>query len=287
MLIRPRIPDDAFGVVTRLTAEEAGWHFLNVEVRRLRCGETWTHGTGEHEGGLVVLGGRCRVDSDRGSWPEVGRRATVFEGLPYALYLPRRTRFAVTATSDRLEIAYCWVPTDQDHPPRLVTPRDVEVEIRGGGGATRQIHHIIPPGFGCHRIVAVEVYTPGGNWSSYPPHKHDEHRVDPSGRILEAALEEVYFYQFDRPTGFALQRIYTRDGTLDVAVVVRHNDLVLVPRGYHPVSAAYGYTCYYLNFLAGSAQSLANAEDPDHVWVKETWTTRDPRVPVVRLEAEA
>jgi 5-deoxy-glucuronate isomerase len=250
-------------------------------MRRLAAGGMWEHETGDCEAAVVVLGGRCTVRSNRGDWAAIGRRPTVFAGMPYALYLPRRTAFTLTALTDGLELAHAWVPTDQDHPPRLVTPAESAIEIRGGSHATRQINSIIPPGFDCHRLVCVEVYTPGGNWSSYPPHKHDVHRVDSTGRVIEADLEEIYYYQFDRPQGFAIQRVYTEDRSLDTVMVARHHDVVLVPEGHHPVSAAYGYTCYYLNFLAGSAQSLANAEDPAHAWVKTTWTWKDARVPLV------
>jgi len=201
--------------------------------------------------------------------------------MPFAVYLPRRTGFEVMALSDGLELAHCWVPTDQDHPAQLITPDDSEIEIRGGNNATRQINSIIPPGFGCHRIVCVEVYTPGGNWSSYPPHKHDVHREDETGNVLEADLEEIYYYKIDKPKGYAIQRVYNDDRTLDAVVVAHSDDVVLVPEGYHPVSASWGYHCYYLNFLAGSAQSLAATDDPDHAWIKQTWTEQDPRVPMV------
>jgi 5-deoxy-glucuronate isomerase len=130
------------------------------------------------------------------------------------------------------------------------------------------------------------VYTPSGNWSSYPPHKHDEHRLGQNGALLEADLEEVYFYKIDRPEGYAIQRVYTQDGRLDETMIARNNDLVFVPEGYHPVVAAHGYTAYYLNFLAGSAQSLANSDDPDHAWIKAAWKEKDPRAPVVTLEME-
>lgn len=272
--------------MNRVTAQEAGWELLNVEVRRLGSGESWTHDTGGCEAALVVLGGRCAVASDRGEWPSIGRRPDVFSGMPYALYLPRQTSFTLTALTDRLELAYAWVPTDEDHPARLVTPADCDIEIRGGHNATRQINSIIPPGFRCQRIVCVEVYTPGGNWSSYPPHKHDAHREDGSGNLLEADLEEVYYYKIARPQGYAVQRVYTDDRSLDAVMVCRDNDIVLVPEGYHPVAAAYGYDCYYLNFLAGSAQSLAASDDPDHAWVKETWTAKDGRLPMVHLGME-
>jgi 5-deoxy-glucuronate isomerase len=286
LLIRPGPSSTEPDVVTGVTAAQAGWTLLNMEVRLLAAGATWSHRTGESESAVVVLGGRCSVASTRGDWPAMGRRPDVFSGMPYALYLPRHSEFTLTALSDRLELAHCWVPTDEDHPAKLVSPADVDIEIRGGNNATRQINSIIPPGFDCHRIVCVEVYTPGGNWSSYPPHKHDTHREDAMGNIIEADLEEIYYHRLDKPQGYVIQRVYNDDRSLDAVAVAHDNDIVLVPEGYHPVSAPWGYTSYYLNFLAGSAQSLAATDDPDHAWVKETWTDRDPRVPMVTGDME-
>lgn len=143
---------------------------------------------------------------------------------------------------------------------------------------------MILPGFDCDRLVVVEVYTPSGNWSSYPPHKHDTRKVDNGGNLLEADLEEIYFYKIDRPEGFAYQRIYTDDRHLDELIMVHDNELVLSPEGYHPVVAAHGYNVYYLNILAGSDQSLASSDDPTFAWVKNNWHQLDPRVPVVTLE---
>lgn len=283
MLVRPR---PATGEYLRLTPEAAGWEHLHFAARRLRAGEVWGSSTLDLEYGLVILGGVCRIESSRGNWDRIGRRPNVFSGMPYALYLPRETDFALTALSEECHLAWGACRSSGTHAPALITPEQVAVEIRGGGNATRQINSLIPPGFDCHRLVAVEVYTPSGNWSSYPPHKHDAHRSDASGRLLEADLEEVYFYQIDPAEGFALQRIYTADSRRDELVVARHNDLVLVPEGYHPVAAAHGYNIYYLNFLAGSAQSLAHSDDPVHAWVKDTWITRDPRVPLVTLDME-
>jgi 5-deoxy-glucuronate isomerase len=174
-----------------------------------------------------------------------------------------------------------------------VTPHDIAVEIRGGDNATRQINSIIPPGFPSQRLVVVEVYTPGGNWSSYPPHKHDVHKTDRAGQLIEADLDEIYYYRIEPPDGFALQRIYTdpesplhRAGfPIDAAVAAHDNDVVLIPEGYHPVSSPFGYTTYYLNVLAGSAQSLACTDDPRHAWIKNTYRTRDARIPVYSLAA--
>jgi len=253
--------------------------------------DTWRWETGDHELALVLLEGDIGVESDRGEWRSIGTRSDVFSEPPSALYLPRHTTFAVRANSDS-EFAVAWVAADQDFAPRLVTLGDVELEIRGGDNATRHINRIIPPGFACQRLVVVEVYTPGGNWSSYPPHKHDIHKADPNGTLWEADLEEVYYYKLDRPDGFAFQRIYTdaesplhRGGfPIDAVVVARHNDVVLIPEGYHPVTSAPGYTTYYLNVLAGSAQSLAATDDPRYAWVKETYHTRDGRVPIYNMK---
>ena len=285
LLFRSRLGPGDSGLVNRVTPAEAGWEHLSVEIRRFRKGERWSADTGPAEGVVVVLGGRCSVNSSRGKWPEIGRRSNVFDGMPWALYLPRHTTFELEALGDDLEIAYAWVPTDRDHIAQLVTPDDVQVDIRGGHNNTRQINNILPPGWDCHRLVCCEVYTPSGNWSSYPPHKHDEHR-ERGGELLEADLEEFYCYKFDKPNGWAMQRIYTPDRAIDSAVVAQDSDIVLVPEGYHPVCTGYGYDCYYLNFLAGSAQSLAATDDPEHAWVKDTWTATDPRVPMVTLGME-
>ena len=285
-------PDLTSSEYIRVTPASAGWDYLHFAARQMRGGEQWSFDTGEYELALVVLGGVAEVDSNRGKWVGVGRRASVFEGMPYTLYLPRQTRFRLTASSERLDFAYGWCLAGEDHPPKLVTPSEVAIEIRGGGNATRQINKMIPPGFACSRIVVVEVYTPAGNWSSYPPHKHDQHRLDAQGNLIEADLEEIYFYKIARSEGFAYQRIYTADKKLDELILVRDNHLVLSPEGYHPVVAAHGHDCYYLNMLAGSAQSLAASDDPDYAWVKETWkgeeapSSKDPRLPLVGMAME-
>ena len=273
-------------VIVEVTPETAGWEHINFQARRLSAGTTWTHNTTEHEFALVLLGGSLTVTSEHGTWALRGR-ANVFAGPPHALYLPRRTTFQVHAEADT-QLAVAWVAADEDHPPQLVTPEDSAVEIRGGDNATRQINSIIPPGFDCQRLVVVEVYTPGGSWSSYPPHKHDIHKLNPDGSLREADLEEVYFYQFEQPEAYAYQRVYTdpesplhRAGLpIDAVVLARDNDAVIVPEGYHPVASPPGYTAYYLNVLAGSAQSLANSDDPQYAWVKDSYSGRDPRVPI-------
>ncbi len=274
-------------MVTSVTTEQAGWDFVGFQVRRMRAGDHWSGDTDNCEVALVMLSGTLDVTSNRGEWRDVGGRSSVFDGPPHALYLPPGTSYTLIAR-DTCEVAVASVPAEQDHPPRLITPADVTLEIRGGDNATRQINGIIPPGFPCQRLVIVEVYTPSGNWSSYPPHKHDLHRTADDGTIIEADLEEIYFYKIDRPSGFAYQRIYTDTTSplhqagypIDAMLIAHDNDIVLIPEGYHPVVSAPGYTTYYLNILAGSAQSLANVDDPQHAWVKDSYHGRDSRVPV-------
>lgn len=275
----PALPNPG-GLIASVTAEQAGWDLLNMTVRRLNAGESWSASTGANEAVHVLLGGRCHIRTSQGDYQNLGGRADVFSGLPHALYLSRGVEYTIEALTDGFEVATCWVPTEEDHLPRLITPAEVTVDLRGGGNASRQVVNIIPPGFPCQRLVCVEAYIPGGNWAGYPPHKHDEHRVDASGKVLEADLEEIYFYRMNPPQGYALQRIYS--ASADRTYLARHNDTVLIHAGYHPTTSAPGYTTYLLNFLAGSAQSLANSEDPAHIWVKSEWGALDPRLPLVK-----
>ncbi|GAC1648937.1 MAG: 5-deoxy-glucuronate isomerase [Herpetosiphon sp.] len=292
LIVHPGNSSDP-NVVVEVVPEQVGLDYIHFHVRRLPAQSCWEYETGDHELAVVMLSGTVDVESNRGRWPGIGMRSSVFSGPPSALYLPRQTTFRVTATHNS-EFAVAFVATDQDHAPRVITGDDIGVEIRGGDNATRQINGIIPPGFPCHRLVIVEVYTPGGNWSSYPPHKHDIHKTDATGTILEADLEETYYFKIDRPAGFAFQRVYTEPESplhragfpIDAALLVHTDDVVLIPEGHHPVAAAPGYTTYYLNVLAGSAQSLANSEDPAHTWVKTTYQALDPRIPLYEASAK-
>ncbi|MFZ1755195.1 MAG: 5-deoxy-glucuronate isomerase [Caldilineaceae bacterium] len=279
----PNDPD----LILSITPESAGWDYISFQARRLATAANWSFDTGDNEFAFVNLTGRYSVTSNRGEWTGIGGRANVFTGAAHALYLPRHTQLTVTA-EEAGEFAVTWVPTDEDHDPWLIRPEDVPTGVRGGDNVSRQINDLLPPGSPVHRLVLVEVYTPSGNWSSYPPHKHDVHIEDAAGNLIEADLEEVYFYRMDRPEGFAYQRVYTDENSptqqagqpIDALVRVGHNQAVLVPEGYHPVVSMPGYTTYYLNVLAGSAQSLANQDDPNYTWVKHSYTRVDERLPL-------
>lgn len=287
LLVSPAKQGGDSGLVMDITPESAGWKHLSFQVRRLDAGARWQWSTGGNELVIVNLTGTYRVTSTRGDWDHIGGRKSVFEQAAHVLYLPRRTEFTLEAVESG-EFAVSWTPTDRDHEPFLVKPESVRKSIRGGDNATRQINDILPPGAPVHKLVLVEVYTPGGNWSSYPPHKHDRHLVSPTGELIEADLEEIYYYKIDRPEGCAFQWVYT-DATspvqqagepIDAVLRVGDGQAVLVPEGYHPVTSMPGYTTYYLNVLAGSAQSLANRDDPRYTWAKQAYTRVDNRVPL-------
>jgi len=277
LLIRPQELPGASGETLVVTPEAIGFEYLTLRIRKMARGETFSGSTGGQELALVLLGGSFAVESPAGSWNHLGSRANVFSGMPTALYLPIQTEFTVTAEED-CEIAFCYCRAERKYPAQLIRPEDVEVEIRGGANATRQINHIIKPEFQAHRLLVVEVYTPSGNWSSYPPHKHDVH--NPPG---EVDLEELYYYKIDKPEGYAIQKVYTEDRRIDETLTVRDGELVIIPEGYHPVVAAHGYNAYYLNALAGSARSMAASDDPEYAWVRAQWKERDNRVPLVRM----
>jgi len=278
LLIHPNLlkPGEA-GEIISLTPEHARWQYISFGVRCLRAGDQLSAETGDSETAVVILGGECEVESAAGSWQGLGKRRNVFDGLPYALYLPRRTSYAVKATTP-LEVALCSAKSERDFPPRVIRPEDVTIEIRGGKNVTRQIYHVLGPDFPAHRLLIVEVFTPSGNWSSYPPHKHDQ-----ATSSHEVKLEEIYYYRMSHPDGFAVQRLYTKDGRIDETVTVRDNDLVLIREGYHPVAAGPGYHCYYLNVLAGDVRSMQAADDPTYAWVRETWAPRETDSPLHRL----
>lgn len=263
------------GVLLELPRERAGWEWMSFLVHRLKPGDRHQAASTSEEIALVVLGGKCVVDWGRGP-TDIGKRANVFDGLPYALYLPAGHSATFTATT-KCEIAECRVPSQAQLEPKLITPETVKSSLRGGENASRQIVDVMPPDFPADKVIAVEVYTPGGNWSSYPPHKHEFHNPP-----AEVDLDEIYYYRFEQPSAYALQRLYASDGSRETVVTARDGDAVLIRDGYHPVVAGHGYNTYYLNFLAGSARSLANTIDPSHAWVASKWKEFSPGLPLVR-----
>jgi 5-deoxy-glucuronate isomerase len=266
---------DQSGELLSLPRQRAAWEWMSFSVRRFQPGDTFRTRTEQEEAAFVILGGRCVADW--GSGPQrLGKRKNVFAGFPYTLYLPAMAEVSFTAETV-CEIAECRVPTKARLEPKVVTPADVVSSLRGGSNASRQIVDVVPPSFPADKLVVIEVYTPGGNWSSYPPHKHDVHNPP-----TEVDLDEIYYYRIAQPEGFAIQHLYGGERTGERTLKAKDGDVVLVHDGYHSVVAAPGYDVYYLNFLAGSSRAVAVTEDAQHNWIRSAWGEPAPRLPLVR-----
>jgi 5-deoxy-glucuronate isomerase len=268
------LPAQESGELLHLPRQKANWAWMSFFVRRLQPGHVFQTRVEDEEAAFVILGGTCVANW--GCGPKLlGKRKDVFDGFPYTLYLPSQSSVSFTAEMP-CEIAECRVPSQAQLEPRLIAPENVASSLRGGGNASRQIVDVLPPSFPADKLVVIEVYTPGGNWSSYPPHKHDTHNPP-----AEVDLDEIYYYRTRQPEGFAFQHLYAGEHAGKRTLKARDGDVVLVRSGYHTVVAGPGYDVYYLNFLAGSSRAVAFTEDPQHSWIRSTWNTTDPRLPLV------
>lgn len=250
--------------IVNLTPEQAGWAFVGFQAIRLGLGETETISTGERELCIVVLTGSVDITVDGQTFAAMGTRNSVFEPVsPAALYIPAGAGVAVHALR-AAEIALCFAPSGgQKHPVRLIDPAAMRRSVRGKGSNTRYVCDILPHDDpGAAHLLVVEVITPAGHSSSYPPHSHDSENPP-----TETQLEETYYHRLNPPQGFAFQRIYTDDRSLDEACAVEDHDVVMVPRGYHPVVAPHGYDLYYLNVMAGPNRLWVFRNDPAHEWM--------------------
>ena len=261
LVVSSGVRPDERGSVIKVTPESAGWEYVGFEVLRLADGRTVERATGGEEVCLVVLSGFCTISTSEEEWRGIGGRDSVFEGPPYAVYLPPGTDYRVEAVT-YLELAVCSAPAEEGFGARLIHPDDTEASVRGSGNMERGITNILMVDQPAERLLVVEVITPGGHWSSYPPHKHDREALPE-----ESYLEETYYHRVQPDQGFALQRVYTEDRSLDETFTVGDGDTVLVPRGYHAVSAPPGYDLYYLNVMAGPVREWKVRNDPDHEWL--------------------
>jgi len=260
----------------RVDPAQAGWRYLSFAARHLAPHEILELDSSQENAIVVVSGGDIRIDADKGKSFFLGGRPSPFEGQPSAAYLPAGNGGRIVGADSLVAVASAPTNGVSAGDPIVITPAEVAVEIRGAGNATRQINHIIKPDFPAHRLEIVEVLTPAGNWSSWPPHKHDVDAMPD-----EAVLEEVYFYQFRRSRAWGMQRLYRPDRSRDFAWQVGTGDVILVTDGYHPFVAAHGDDAYYLNALAGDRRTMACSYDPDYEHVRAAWSgmVADPRVP--------
>jgi 5-deoxy-glucuronate isomerase len=256
-----------------VTPEFAGWRHLSVSVHTVSAPTDIGH-PGRETAVIGLAGGAFRVGE-----LELPGRTSVWDGRPSAAYLPPGVTASLAPVGGPITVALASAPPSgraTASAPVRIGPEDVTVEVRGAGNATRQINHIITPDFPADRLEIVEVYTPSGNWSSWPPHKHD---TDDLPR--EAVLEEVYHYRFRRPEAWGIQRLY--GGSSDGLWAVRDGETVIVRDGYHPFVATHGDDAYYLNALAGDVRTMACSFDPALDHVRDAWASLapDPRVPLV------
>jgi 5-deoxy-glucuronate isomerase len=250
LLVKPG-PPDADGRVLAVTPESAGWRYVGFEVFRLVPGVGVGRHVSDRETCIVILSGHVHLGAGGNEWH--GDRESVFDGPPTAIYVP--PGIAWTAGGHG-EIAVCTAPATTGAELRLLGVRH---ESRGEGGESREIAHILMEDEPAESLLVTEVITPAGHWSSYPPHKHD---TDDPPR--ETYLEETYYHRMRQPGGFAFQRVYTADRALDESLAPADGDVVLVPRGFHPVSAGARHDLYYLNVMAGPIREWRITGDPDY-----------------------
>ena len=250
------------GTILSVVPETVGFEYVGFEVLRLEAGGTAERACGFRELCVVVISGVVHVASEHGEWFDLGGRADPWDGMPDAAYLPPESHVGLRAGEDGAEVALCWAPAPEAAPSRASSrARRSQVETRGHGAHERFVRPILMEDEGAESLLVVEVLTPAGHWSSYPPHKHDHD--DPPRQSL---LEETYYHRIKPERGFGLQRVYDYETALDEALTFRDRDCVLVPRGYHTVSAPPGYELYYLNVMAGPHRLWAVVNDPDHEW---------------------
>lgn len=260
--VRPTAPD-AEGRVLSITPASAGWKYVGFELRRLAAGQEAALTATGKEVCVVVLTGTADIHVDDLTFPQLGGRKSVFDDSPPgAVYAPAGSQIRIRAGGGA-EIALCSAPADAAGTPRAIPGERMSQEVRGEGTNRRFVRNVLPQTEPAQRLLVVEVITPGGHWSSYPPHKHDT-----DAPPAETQLEETYYHRLNPPQGFAFQRVYTDDRSLDEAVCVEDGDVVLVPRGYHPVGAPHGYDLYYLNVMAGPVRNWIFRDDPAHAWIK-------------------
>jgi 5-deoxy-glucuronate isomerase len=258
-----RRPHGASGKVHDITPESAGWSYVGFALYRLRAGDVAAEATGGREAILVMVEGRAMISAGGTDFGSLGERMDVFERTPpHCLYVPDGSHWEAVAETD-CTLAVCTAPGRGGHPAQRIGPAGIALTQRGTGANARFINNIAMENEDvADSLLVTEVYTPQGNWSSYPPHRHDE---DDFPNMTY--LEETYYFRLNPAQGYGLHRVYTEDGALDETMAVRDHDVTLVPRGHHPVGAPYGYDMYYLNVMAGPLRKWRFRNDPDHDWI--------------------
>ena len=258
-------PSGRTGKIHDISPERANWRYVGFGVYSLGPGEEAHEETGDREAIIVVVEGTAKFEVDGIDLGTLGDRENVFEGKkPWSVYVPDHANWrAVAATQCTLAVG--TAPGKGGHAARVIGPDDITKETRGKGSNTRHIHAIAMENQDfADSLLVTEVFTPQGNWSSYPPHRHDE---DDYPNITY--LEEIYYHRLDPAQGYGVQRVFTEDGELDETLSVSNGDVVLVPKGHHPTGTPYGYDMYYLNIMAGPIRKWRFKNHPDHDWIAQ------------------
>lgn len=258
-------PNGTKGKVHDVTPASADWGYVGFGLYRLAPGESAAEPTGDREVILVIVEGRALVHAAGQDWGEMGDRMQVWERTPpHALYVPNDSEWSLEATTD-CTVAVCTAPGKSGHSAQQLGPEGIALTERGKGTNTRFINNIaMEDRDTCDSLLVTEVFTPSGNWSSYPSHRHDEDDFPHT-----TYLEETYYHRIAPQDGFGVQRVYTEDGSLDETMAVSDGDVVLVPKGHHPCAAPYGFDMYYLNVMAGPLRKWRFQMDPAVAWIAE------------------
>ncbi len=258
-----RRPQGEQGKVHDITPASANWGYVGFGLYRLKAGDSVQEQTGEREVILVLVEGRAHINGGGVDFGEMGERMNVFEKLPpHCAYVPNDSQWSAVASTD-CTLAVCSAPGHSGHKAQRLGPEGIQMDTRGQGTNTRYIHNIAMENREvADSLLVTEVFTPAGNWSSYPPHRHDE---DDYPNITY--LEETYYHRLNPEQGYGHQRVFTEDGSLDETISMSSHDVVLVPKGHHPVGSPYGYEMYYLNVMAGPLRKWRFVNHPDHEWI--------------------
>ncbi|WP_336800611.1 5-deoxy-glucuronate isomerase [Kaistia sp. MMO-174] len=255
-------PAGTRGQTIHVTPQSAGWSHIGFDLYQLAPGEMAQANTNDREVCLVLVSGKARIIVEEIDFNILGERMSPFDGKPHAVYVPAEHDWTVTATTE-VTLAVCSAPsTGGNLPPRHIRPEKMEHETRGRGTNVRHVTNILPETAKADSLLVVEVITPGGHTSSYPPHKHDTDNLP-----AESLLEETYYHRLNPPQGFAFQRVYTDDRSLDETMLIEDGVVTLVPRGYHPCATIHGYDLYYLNVMAGPTRTWKFHNAPEHEWL--------------------
>ena len=250
------------GLTEIYTTGEAGCKVLEIKMLHLTKGMKYDFAAdAKREYACTILGGNCTV-SGGVMFENIGRRKNVFDGKAYAFYIPVNTAFTVECLSDELDIAVALCPCDKVFPAKLITPEDVIVKFLGKPGFEREAHFLIDERMEAGRVYVGENFIVGGQWSSYPGHKHDTENMP-----AEGFAEEIYYYEYDKPQGFGIQKVYTDDKSIDETYTTYNNDFVEMPVGYHPCTVAPGYKGYLLWMMSCDHRGFYMSIDPDHAWL--------------------